>query len=158
MIIKAKVPLPIKPHASRQLNGMKRCGQACTACPYIKQGKSIKIDNKTSWKISKRLSCENFNIIYLISCNKEHCKENKYIGETGRSIKHGLSEHRGYIVNHKTNQATGYHFNLPGHSLSNMKITGIEQVKNSDILYRKEREVYFINKFDTYHNGINHQH
>ena len=62
------------------------------------------------------------------------------------------------MVNHFTNKATGQHFNLPGHSLSNLRVTAVEQVKKSDILYRKEREVYFINKFDTYHNGMNRKH
>ena len=122
------------------------------------EGILVKIDNKTSWKINKRITCENFNIIYLISCNKENCKESKYIGETGRSLKQRLSEHRAYIVNHMTSQATGCHFNLPGHSLSNLKIRAIEQVQKSDILYRKEREIFLINKFDTYYNGMNRQH
>ena len=68
-----------------------------------------------------------------------------------------LAEHRGYVVNKTTERATGAHFNLPGHSLSNMKITVLEQVKLKDESYRKERETYFINKFNTYHVGMNRQ-
>ena len=45
-------------------------------------------------------------------------------------------------------QATGEHFNSPGHSLSD--ITILEKVKSTDHLYRKEREKYFIRKFNNF--------
>ena len=47
-------------------------------------------------------------------------------------------------------QATGEHFTLPGHSISNMKMTIVERVKKNDDQYRKEREKYFIDKFNTF--------
>ena len=47
--------------------------------------------------------------------------------------------------------------NLPGHSLAKMKITIIELVKKNDIMYRKEREKYFINKFNSYYQGLNRE-
>ena len=50
---------------------------------------------------------------------------------------------------------TGAHFNRPGHSLANWKILILEQVKKKDPLYRKESERYFIQKFDTFYNGMN---
>ena len=65
-----------------------------------------------------------------------------------------LSQHRGYVTR-QTQDATGKHFNLPGHKLSNMKITVLEQVKNQDPIYRKEREKYHIRKFNSYHKGMN---
>ena len=52
-------------------------------------------------------------------------------------------------------QPTGRHFNLKGHSLSNMNVTVLENVKKKDIYYRKERESYFIRKFNTYYEGMN---
>ena len=54
-------------------------------------------------------------------------------------------------------QATGEQFNLPEHSISNMKVTIVERVKKNDDQYRKEREKYFINKFNTFYRGINRQ-
>ena len=54
-------------------------------------------------------------------------------------------------------QATGEHFDLPGHNISNMKVTIVERVKKNDDQYRKEREKYFINKFNTFYRGINRQ-
>ena len=51
----------------------------------------------------------------------------------------------------------GEHFNMPGHSLSNMIVTVLEKVKTIDEMYRKEREKYFIMKFNTYYKGLNRQ-
>ena len=43
-LIKSKVapPPPILPQ--REMKGMKKCGKACTACPFILTGKNVKID------------------------------------------------------------------------------------------------------------------
>ena len=69
----------------------------------------------------------------------------------------GLADHRGYIENDEIKKATGSHVNTPGHSLSDLSMTVIEQVKKNDIFYRRERERLFINKFTTLHSGINRQ-
>ena len=90
----------------------------------------------------------------MIECQKEYCKE-RYIGETQRELKERISEHRGYIYNKVLTQATGAHFNLPGHQLSDMKVTVIEQVKMFDESYRKERETMFIRRFNTFYRGMN---
>ena len=97
-----------------------------------------------------------FNVVYLIECDKETCKM-KYIGETGRIFKFRLYEHRGYVNNKDEGQATGAHFNLPGQSLANLKATVLEQVIRQDEAYRKEREHFYIRKFNTYHKGMNRQ-
>ena len=133
---------------------MKRCGKMCTACPYIKEGRNIKINQKETWKINKNVNCETPNIVYLIECQK--CKE-RYIGESKRPLKYRLADHRGYVSNLHTDKATGAHFNLPGHDLSHLTITIIEKQKNENDIYRKERERYFINKYNTYYKGMNKQ-
>ena len=93
----------------------------------------------------------------MIECTKENCEESKYIGETGRLFKFRLAEHRGYIVNKDESQATGLHFNLPGHTLAHMKATVLELVNRNSEEYRKEREKFYIRKFNTYHRGLNKQ-
>ena len=82
------------------------------------------------------MTCESKNIVYLIQCEK--CK-NRYIGESERSLKERISEHKGYIKNNHQDKATGAHFNQKGHTLEHMK----------------ERERFFIQKFNTYHQGMN---
>ena len=64
------------------------------------------------------------------------------MGETERKLKDRISEHIGYINTKKLDQATGYHFNLPGHGLNNMKVTVLGQVLRLDPEYRIEREIY----------------
>ena len=76
---------------------------------------------------------------------------------SSRSLRYRLAEHRGYVVNRITSKATGEHFNLPGHGLENMKIAILEIPRNNELEYRKQREKYFINKFNTLHNGMNRQ-
>ena len=53
----------------------------------------------------------------------------KYIGETKRMLKFRLADHRGYINNPDETQATGKHFNSPGHSLADLSITVLEKLK-----------------------------
>ena len=75
----------------------------------------------------------------MIECQKIYWKQ-KYIGETDREFEERISKHRGYIHNKKLTQASGAHFNLPGHNLSDMKVTILEKVKKHDEACRKERE------------------
>ena len=83
--------------------------------------------------LSRGPTLSSFNIIYMIECNKNYC-HSRNIGETMISLKHRLADHHGYIVN------IGTHYNLPGHSLANLKVTILEKVKYNDDNYRKERE------------------
>ena len=152
-IIRAKVADPPQLRPKRQILGMTKCGKGCTACPYIKEGRNIKMKTST-WKINKKVNCNSYNIVYMIECDKERCKS-RYIGETKRSLKYRLAKHRGYVQNTHLDKATGAHFNTPGHSLGNMKITILEQVKKRDTEYGKQREKYFISKFNTYNSGMN---
>ena len=78
-----------------------------------------------------------------------------YIGETKRILKFRIDDHRGYVSN-SIDTATGSHFTQPGHSLANLQVTAIEQIKKTnDNEYRKTREEYFIRKFNTVNKGIN---
>ena len=132
----------------------KCCRQNCISCAYILEAKGVKI-NGVSWKINKKkLYCNNYNIVYGIICKKDKCKE-VYIGETKRQLNFCLSDHCGYIVNKNTNTATGHHFNLPGHSLADLSLIMIEQVKKNYTLYRKEREEFHIRRFNTLYKGVN---
>ena len=81
----------------------------------------------------------------------------KYIGFTVCQLKHRLADHKGYITNQVTNRATGAHWNLPGHSLAHLKVIILEQIRKNDEEYCREREKYFIRKFDTHNNGINRE-
>ena len=67
-------------------------------------------------------------------------------------LKTRLCDHRGYINNRVVNLPPGDHFNQPGHSQANLKVTRIE-----DESYQRERDKYFFNKFNTFYNGLNRE-
>ena len=77
-LIRAKVARDSR--QKRIIKGMTKCGKNCQACPYIKEGKSIKVNN-SEWKLNKQLDCNSYNLVYAITCNKDTCKM-VYIGET----------------------------------------------------------------------------
>ena len=109
---------------------------------------------KNYFSIFCRICTPLTNIVYLIECSK--CSE-RYIGESIRSLKSRLADHRGYINRDLVDTATGAHFHTPGHNLSHLTITILEQQKNKNQNYRKEREKYLINLFNTYYRGMNKQ-
>ena len=155
-IIRAQVPIQPKRYPERRKMGMRKCGKQCTACPFVIEGKDIKIKD-TKWEIRQDVDCNTYNVVYMIKCTKEGCKENIYIGETKRIMKFRIDEHKGYIVNKRIEQATGAHFNLPGHSINNLSVTILERSRSNDELYRKEREKRHIKLFKAYHEGMNRQ-
>ena len=153
-LVRATVAKNKERYPQRDIKGMKKCNRAnCTACPYAREGKSLLINGST-WSLNRKFDCNTYNIVYAIFCKKENCKQ-VYIGETKRLLKSRLADHCGYIVNKDTTQSTGHHFNLPGHSLSDLSISVIEQVKKNNLVYRKEREEYHIRRFNTLHKGLN---
>ena len=93
------------------------------------KAKKEKSTIKKRCKIEKNVSCESYNIIYMLHCNK--CGK-KYVGTTGHQLKKRLAEHRGYIINQVTSKSTGAHWNLSGHSLDHLKVLILEQVKSKD--------------------------
>ena len=70
-------------------------------------------------------------------------------------LKFHLADHCGYVRNQTLDKATGEHFSLPDHSLSDLSITVIKQSKKNYNSYRKKREEYHINRFHTFHKGLN---
>ena len=138
-IIRAAVSKGPSRYPQRNQRSMTKCnGQYCTACPFIKEGKEVKI-NGESWRINRQLNCKSYNVVYAIICKKDNCKE-AYIGETKHMLKTCLAQHCGYIQNKDDSKATGHHFNLPGHSLADLTVTIIEQVKNQTHYIEKKEK------------------
>ena len=132
---------------------MKNCRFGCLTCPYVKPGKMVAA-TATTFKtdIQSAVDCQTSNLVYCINCDK--CQE-QYIGETSKTLNQRFAEHRGYVRNKKEEKATGAHFNLPGHTIADMKITVLEKIASEDPQMRKLRESYFIKKFGTNYRGMN---
>ena len=127
--------------ANYSSSNIKECKPALISLLRIKQNQS--------WEIKRNLNCESYNIIYLIEYEKKICQE-RYIKETGRLLNFRLAEQIGYINNKIESQATGSHFNLPGHSLANFTFTILEQVQINSEEYRMQRESYYLRKLNTF--------
>ena len=79
----------------------------------------------------------------------------QYIGETERTLKERFSEHKGYVNTNNQSKATGVHFNTKGHSVADMEITVIQKIFSQDPMFRKQREKFYIQKFNTRYKGLN---
>ena len=79
----------------------------------------------------------------------------QYIGETKHTAEQRWAEHLGYVRNQRLDQATGAHFNLPGHNMGDITFSVLERINNDNPQYRKARESYFIEKFNLKYAGMN---
>ena len=154
-LIKAKVPPPPPKRKKREQLGMKKCNQPrCEACPYILPGKEVQSPFCTAFvKINTALDCSSSNLVYGLFCDKENCRQ-LYIGKTERKLKERLSEHKTSVRNNQKN-VVGQHFNGPGHSLENLKITAIEKVFKRGTATILKRESLWINLFEAKFKGLN---
>ena len=156
-LIRSKVPEdPSRP--KRISPGMKQCIKNCAICPYVAQTATVKATSSNyTHDIETAVTCQSCNVIYCITCL--HCNM-QYIGETGNSLATCFGQH---IVSRVMSemgmleQATGAHFNLSGHYVSDMSVVILETIRSTDKAFRKEREQMFINIFNTGYRGLNKQ-
>ena len=78
-LIRAALAKGQQRYPQRNQKGMTKCNKnSCTACPYVREGKGLRI-NEESWKINRKLDCNSYNIVYAIICKKDSCRQ-VYIG------------------------------------------------------------------------------
>ena len=73
-----------------------------------------------------------------ISCNTINKCKQEYVGETGRSLRERVNDHRSAIKN-KSDTPIGIHFNMREHSRADLAITPIEIIENVFIRRNKEK-------------------
>ena len=151
-LIKAKLPPP-QNRPKRVKAGMHKCNKPCSICPFVSTKKTIKAKHSDHQvELSKHFDCNTKNIVYIIECKK--CGD-QYIGQTKNSLKDRFLDHLGYARREEVTKATGGHFNLPGHQLSDMSISVLESVKEKNVFYREGRESFHIENFNLQRKGIN---
>ena len=101
---------------------------------------------------NRPVNCQSKNVIYCVFCDR--CSV-QYIGESERSLQQRFSEHKGYVMNSHLNKATGEHFNLKGHKVSDMSVIIVEKVFSQNPRVRKERESHYIKLMNTKYKGLN---
>ena len=150
ILVKAKIE---PKNNTRRRVGFQRCRRACIMCHHaIPTLNHINSSGKT-FNIHSYIDCTSNNVIYKLSCNK--CNSFLYIGETSRRACDRFQEHRGYINQKNLSQPAGEHFNLPGHSSTDLRIQVIEEVKSTDPFVRKTRETFWIKEYNATKLGNN---
>ena len=99
--------------------------------------------------IKSHITCETFNIIYLIQCRLCNLQ---YIGEAKRRLKDRFNEQKRPILNPTDNYihtAVSEHFLSSNHSNNYMLLIPIEKLKNGGDSLRKAREAHLIDKAKT---------
>ena len=91
----------------------------------------------------------------MVTCKKD---KQQYVGETGNSAKDRFVGHKNTVVqacHQGTEIAVGQHFQLPGHSVSDMLFTPVDHIFVRNIYVRKVRAKKIINQFDLVRKGLN---
>ena len=107
----------------------------CTYCPLLqkKQEYRSKHTGKTHLCVNlpphNRITCEIYNIIYIIDCRA--CGR-QYTGESSRGIRNRMYEHIASVkLKHRNNTTpVSRHFSDIGHSHKDMKFTVVEWLGN----------------------------
>lgn len=125
-----------------------RC-QACKVHANSPKNTVFSTTKKINIKINQKLSCYSKNIIYVITCKKCNIQ---YVGETARSLRERLTDHRSNIKSYKHTTISS-HFSQMNHAVEDLEILPIEKIPDNpnSLLTRKQREKFWILKLGTQH-------
>ena len=165
--------LPPPPPSRAQAPGCRRCAaKRCVLClTHLKDSDTFSsVRTGTSYVIRDAVGCKSSNIIYLINCAR--CRDVQYVGETGQTASRRVHAHRSNIesasrssgVNSGMTQDSSWrretlvakHFQSKDHSVQDMEVLVIEQIRAQDTQLRKTRERFWRHKLRTmYPQGLN---
>ena len=154
--------------------GCRRCtAKRCVLCAFHLQDSTTFSSVRTgcTYTIRDPVGCKNSNIIYLIDCAR--CGSMQYVGETGQTISRRMHGHRSDIGTGDTPRAAdrpavptqdkykreslvAKHFQSNNHTVRDMKVLVIEQIREDSSSIRKTRERFWRHKLRTnYPQGLN---
>lgn len=133
----------------------------CTICKLLDKDQTVSAtSNQRYFSISKRASqatCEDGNLIYLITCTL--CRK-QYVGETKRTLRTRIKEHL-VDIKHQRDTPVASHFNQRKHKLSHvttkvLEIFPFETNSDTGTDIRKRNEKSWIYRLRCLHpHGIN---
>ena len=127
-------------------------GKRCQTCKFVPKTNYI-MNGTHKIKFNQTMDCNSTNVIYLIHCS--HC-EQRYVGETGRSLRDRFNGHKRDINHGISTNVADHFFSLVGCDFeTKCKLYPLEKLQESgsesrDKEYRLERENYWIRKLETY--------
>ena len=139
------------------------CSNRCTLCgTYFNPFYDILRPGEAPIRAPQDLNCNSSNVIYCITCNFCH---KLYIGQTSRSLRYRIVEHRSNILNNQdkplSNHINNCPFRPPSTNQTLFTLTPLEQVTTSECPLTNRtnlinKEVSWIKKLQTVEpKGIN---
>ncbi|XP_060137735.1 uncharacterized protein LOC132593051 isoform X1 [Zootoca vivipara] len=126
--------------------GTRACNEPrCQICCHIHPDNIITGPNNIQHTISGLFNCSSSNIVYAIKC--QQCPSALYIGQTGQTLRQRINRHKSDIRNHK--KSVREHFNLPGHSIQDLKAAVLLQENFRNRQEREDAEFKLITKLKT---------
>jgi hypothetical protein len=132
-------------HSTNLPKGSQKC-EGCYLCPFITTTNSQSSVNNFNLNIHEALNCKTVSVVYLITCNR--CSI-QYIGETGNTLNQRFRGHLQDIRENLGYKPVGTHFNLPGHTRNDLRITLLRKTPDNDSNWRKRTEEALIRQFGT---------
>lgn len=121
----------------------------CGTCSVLREGTSFNFKGKDFF-INSDMTCESKNLIYVITCGG--CNQ-FYIGETGTTLRARIRMHKQHIqVPEYRKIKLSEHIDRCGQG--QFKVFPFYKLFQENITERREKEKYFIQKFNTSLNSL----
>ena len=138
---------------STTIQGNIQCGKArCRVCDHMITDTEIILSPSGCKLRPGSFNCDTCNVVYLITCSL--CPNIQYIGQTSTSFRLRFNNHKSSIRLNRSGFPVAEHFNLPDHSLNNLKFA-ILQGNLTDNSKRTLVETQLIHRTGTYVHGLN---
>ena len=114
LLVSSELPKP------PQTKGNKKCGKPrCQICKHLTTDSEVKL-SKSYVIHPPNHTCDAKNVLYSIICAK--CPGVSYIGETCTKFRSRFNNHKSSITKKHKDFPVATHFNLPDHSISDIKV------------------------------------
>ena len=112
----------------------------CQICNLMDTRPCLSLSGPTSIVNPGSFSCNSFNVLYLISCNKCFSREGNYIGETSSKFAFRFNNYMSSIRNDTRGHPVANHFNKPNHTANDLRcciLKGNSKSKKKDNFVNK---------------------
>lgn len=131
---------------------VKKCGdKRCKCCSNIQEASTITIKTGQQFQVKANMDCNSANVLYILTCNG--CGQ-QYVGETGDTLRNRIRVHRQQIRDASTRMLrVSEHIEKCAKTEPYFTVFPFYKLSCEDVLYRREKEQYFIRKFKPSLNG-----
>ena len=141
ILVRAKFQDQSSSEVNAENSGCFQCPANCKTCDLIDSVQTFKsFQTSRLFQIRQSINCLSKNVIYLIYCNT--CGV-QYVGETKNTLRMRMTQHRSAIKTKKVDQPVAKHFNLPNHSIANLRVIAIDQNNSWTDKSRKAKENFW---------------